>query len=80
MRGRENMSDSPLGDIAYAFHFDAGLYARTLRRHDEARGKCRTEGEVVEVAMRQRNGGMAAVVLQGRERVAGDNTLVVRTS
>ncbi len=72
MRGREDLPDSPLGDIAYAFHFDASLYARFLRRYAEARGVRRTEGKVVQVQQRESDGGIAAVVMEGGERIEGD--------
>jgi tryptophan halogenase len=62
---------SPLADIAYAYHFDAGLYAKYLRRYAEARGTGRTEGKVVEVVQRE-DGFIEEVVLAGGERVRGD--------
>ena len=52
MRPRLDVPDSPLADIAYAFHFDAGLYARYLRRYAEARGVRRIEGRVDTVERR----------------------------
>lgn len=41
--------NSPLSNIAYAFHFDAGLFAAYLRELAEKWGVQRTEGEVVAV-------------------------------
>ncbi|MGH8253292.1 MAG: tryptophan halogenase family protein [Steroidobacteraceae bacterium] len=72
MRSRPDMKDSPLADIAYAFHFDAILYARFLRQYAEARGVVRTEGRIVDVPLRAHDGFIDAVVLESGERVAGD--------
>jgi tryptophan halogenase len=47
---------SPLAQVAYAYHFDAGLYARYLRRYAEARGVRRIEGEVVDVRLKSAEG------------------------
>jgi tryptophan 7-halogenase len=62
---------SPLANIAYAYHFDAGLYARYLRAYAEARGVRRTEGKVVAVPQRA-DGFIEAVVLDSGERIEGD--------
>ncbi len=63
--------NSPLADIAYAYHFDAGLYAQFLRRYAEARGARRTEGKVVHVAQRE-DGFVEEIVLASGERIRGD--------
>lgn len=67
-----DMANSPLGEIAYAYHFDASLYARYLRKLSEARGVVRTEGKIERVSLRADNGYVDAVVLEGGERVEGD--------
>ncbi len=72
MRSRPDMKNSPLADIAYAFHFDAHLYARYLRELSEARGVKRTEGRIIETVLRADDGHIEAVVLEGGERVGGD--------
>jgi tryptophan halogenase len=63
---------SPLANIAYAYHFDAGLYAKFLRRYAEARGVQRTEGRVVEVLLRGHDGFIEAVMLQSGEKLQAD--------
>ncbi len=72
MRARPDLAGSPLADIAYAFHFDASLYARFLRRHAEGHGAVRTEGRIVQVEQHAGTGFITAVVLQSGERVEGD--------
>ena len=63
---------SPLSEVAYAYHFDAGLYARYLRRYSEARGVVRTEGKVREVKLRPTDGYVESLVLESGEVIAGD--------
>jgi tryptophan 7-halogenase len=60
---------SPMG---YAFHFDAGLYARVLRAHAEAAGVIRREGKVVDVALRGTDGFVETIVLADGGRIDGD--------
>nr|WP_121119006.1 tryptophan halogenase family protein [Croceibacterium ferulae] len=60
----------PLSQLAYAYHFDAGLYARFLRRYAEAHGVTRIEGQIATVL--QADGLVTAVQLQDGRQVAGD--------
>ncbi|WP_230480868.1 tryptophan halogenase family protein [Sphingomonas sp. Leaf21] len=62
---------SPLSGLAYAYHFDAGLYAAFLRRRAEADGVARVEGRIVDVE-RDAGGDIAAVRLEDGSRIAGD--------
>lgn len=63
MHARPNMKDSPIGQIAFAFQFDAALYARYLRGLAEQHGVKRTEGKIIDVAMHE-NGDIASVTLE----------------
>ena len=65
-------ANSPLANIAYAYHFDAGRYARYLRGYSEARGVKRTEGRVVDVALRAHDGFIEAVTLEGGAKLHAD--------
>jgi tryptophan halogenase len=76
MLPRPEMQNSPLADLTYAYHFDAGLYARHLRTLSEQRGVRRTEGKVVRVLLDEApgptQGHVRAVQLESGEQVAGD--------
>jgi len=67
-----DMVNSPLNDIAYAYHFDANLYARFLRKLSESRGVIRTEGKIAKVSMRDSDGHVDAVVLENGQRIEGE--------
>jgi tryptophan halogenase len=63
---------SPVPHLAYAYHFDAGLYAAFLRKFAEARGVKRHEGKVVHVQLRATDGFIESVKLQDGRVIDGD--------
>jgi tryptophan halogenase len=63
---------SVLSTYDYAYHFDAGLYARYLRQVSEARGVQRVEGKIVHVALREGDGHVASVRLADGRDIAGE--------
>jgi tryptophan 7-halogenase len=63
---------SPLASLDYAFHFDAGLYARYLREYAEGRGVTRIEGKISRVAQRESDGFISALVMENGTSVAGE--------
>lgn len=63
---------SPLADIAYAYHFDAGLYARFLRGYVEQRGVVRSEGMVARVLQHPDSGFVEAIELEDGTTLRGD--------
>ncbi len=71
MHARADMGDSPIGHIAYAYHFDASLYGRYLRGLAEQHGVRRTEGKIVDVGMHE-NGDIASVTLEDGRKIEAD--------
>ncbi len=62
----------PLEGMPYAYHFDAGLYARYLRGVAEKLGVVRTEGKIVSVQQDGESGFIRSVTLDDGRVVAGD--------
>jgi tryptophan halogenase len=58
--------------VAYAYHFDASLYAAFLRQYAEALGVKRTEGQVVDVFLNGESGNVESVSLASGEIIEGD--------
>lgn len=68
----ERVGQTPMAGLAYAFHFDAGLYALYLRRYAEAKNVRRTEGKVREVGLDSETGFITHLDLESGQRVDGD--------
>jgi tryptophan halogenase len=76
---RENRFDFPAigrptinSTFSYAYHFDASLYAKYMRRLCEARGVTRTEGKVRDVEQDPNSGDIRALLMESGERITGD--------
>lgn len=59
-------------EINYAYHLDAGLYARYLRGLSEAQGVTRTEGKIVDVLLDGETGFIDSLQMENGDTVAGD--------
>jgi tryptophan 7-halogenase len=62
----------PSGQINYAFHIDASLYARFLRKFSEPLGVKRIEGKIAEVKTDPASGFITALKLDSGDEIAGD--------
>lgn len=64
--------ESRLAWYNYAYHFDASLFARYLRRFAEQRGVTRVEGKVSQVNVDGTNGFIQSVCLESGELLGAD--------
>jgi len=71
MHARQEMKESPISQITYAFQFDASLYGKYLRSLAEQHGVRRTEGRIVDVGIAE-SGDIASVTLEGDRRIEAD--------
>lgn len=58
--------------LNYAYHLDAGLYARFLRRIAETDGARRIEGKIARVEQHSESGDITALLLDDGQRIEGD--------
>jgi len=72
MRAKPDMGESPIGHIAHAFHFDAGLYARFLSAFAQERGVRRREGKIANVTLRSEDGFVESVTMDDGETIEAD--------
>lgn len=68
---RPTGANSPLAELAYAYQFDASLYAGFLRKLSENQGVKRVEGKIEEVVLRD-DGFIEALLLDGGRRCDAD--------
>jgi tryptophan halogenase len=60
------------GSLRYAFHFDASLYAKYLRRLSEAKGVQRIEGRIANVRQNSSTGFIESLILDDGRKIEGD--------
>lgn len=67
-----NIPNTNLPGIAYAYHFDASLYAKFLRNHAEGMGVKRIEGTITQVNQHHSTGFIESLLLEDGTTVEGD--------
>ena len=64
--------NDPMWELKYAYHFDASLYGKFLRKYSEKRGVKRTEGLIEQVNLQPESGHVLSLVLRGGQVIEGD--------
>lgn len=62
----------PHGGINYAYHMDASLYAKFLRRFSERHGAKRVEGKIADVVTDAASGFITALKMENGDAIEGD--------
>ncbi len=68
----DRVGNTQMTGLAYAYHFDAGLYARYLRSYSEAKGVVRHEGIVQSVDRNAESGDIESITLEDGNSIEGD--------
>ena len=68
----EDYQRDDLPPVNYAYHIDAGRYAKYLRRYSEARGIVRLEGKISDVTLDGESGFVSSVTMENGNVVSGD--------
>ncbi|MCR6652126.1 MAG: tryptophan 7-halogenase [Cellvibrionaceae bacterium] len=68
----QNIPNSPLATINYAFHFDASLYAQYLRGYSERRGVRRVEAKISSATVDGESGNITTLHLDGHPDIQAD--------
>src|SRR3954465_15891964 len=67
----QQIPDTPLPGLTYAFHFDASLYAAYLRRFAQQLGVRRVEGMIAEVLQDPESGDINTLRLKDGQQISG---------
>jgi len=64
--------NSVLSSLAYAYHFDAALYAKMHRELAESQGVQRLEGKIIETSLHPETGHIETLKLEDGQKIEGD--------
>ena len=70
--GKLSQTNPLVNRVAYAYHFDAGLYAELLREKAESMKVQRIEGTIEDVKLHGQTGDIQSLTLQNGQVITGD--------